>query len=69
MNKKIIAGICAGLIVIIALAFVILHPTFDKSNPIIFEQQTIGEYAYIRYQGREYVPYCAFNPSERGKYL
>lgn len=69
MNKKLIAGICAGFIVIIALAFFILHPTFDKSNPILFEKQTNGEYAYIIYQDREYVPYCAFNPRERGKYL
>lgn len=69
MNKKIIAGICAGSVVVIVLAFIILHPTFDKSDPIIFEQQTNGEYAYIIYQGKEYVPYCAFNPGERGKYL
>lgn len=69
MIKKLIAGICAGLIIVIVLAFILLHPTFDKSNPILFEKQTNGEYAYIIYQDREYVPYCAFNPRERGKYL
>ena len=69
MNKKIIAGICASLIIVIAFAFILLHPTFDKSNPILFEKQTNDEYAYIIYQDREYVPYCAFSPHERGKYL
>lgn len=71
MNKKVIIGICVGVLIVILgiIGWYFTHPKFDKSNPIIFEQQTNDDYAYIIYQGREYIPYSAINSSEREKYL
>lgn len=42
---------------------------FDKSNPIILQSGDNGEYRYILYEGREYVPYCAISPKARDKYI
>lgn len=71
MNKKIILSICIIVLVLIISIFTWfqLHPTFDKSNPIIFEEQVNDGYTSIIYEGKEYVPYCAFSPNERDKYL
>ena len=33
-------------------------------HPIVFETKTNGEYLYIVWGSREYVPYCAFDPSQ-----
>lgn len=70
MNKKVIIGIIIGLIVVIigVLAWIKLN-SFDKSNPIIFEQLVSEDYAYIVYKENEYVPYSAISPTDRGKYL
>lgn len=42
---------------------------YDKSNPIVFEQASTEDYAYIIYGDREYVPYSACSPKDRTKYL
>lgn len=71
MNKKIIIGICIGIIIVVIglFAWFELNTAFDKSNPIIFEKSETEDYTCIIYQDREYVPYCAFSPEEREKYL
>ena len=70
MNKKVIIGILiVTLALVIVAVFVKLNNRFDKSNPIIFEKMSNEDYDYIIYQGREYVPYCAYSPNEREKYL
>lgn len=71
MNKKVIIGICIAVLIVIigVFAWIKLNNRFDKSNPIIFEKGTNDDYSYVIYQGKEYVPYCAFNPKEREKYL
>lgn len=71
MSKKVVIGICIVVLVVIigAFAWIKLNNTFDKSNPIIFEKGSNGDYSYVIYQGREYVPYCAFNPQKRETYL
>ena len=71
MSKKVIIGICITVLIVIigVFAWIKLNNTFDKSNPIILERQSNEEYAYVIYEGREYVPYCAFSPKEREKYL
>lgn len=66
MNKKVIIGICIGIIVI-ALGIFIWSKC--KTNPIIFEQGVSENYAYIVYNGKEYVPYSAISSTDRGKYL
>ena len=58
-----IVGIIGGIIVGLN------HNRFDKSNPIIFQSGDNGEYRYIIYEGREYVPYCAISPKDRKQYL
>lgn len=69
-NKKIIIAICIVILVIIGIfAWIKLHNTFDKSNPLIFEKGLNENYSYVIYQGKEYIPYCAYNPKEREKYL
>ena len=71
MNKKVIISICIVILILIIgiFAWIKLFPSFDKSNPIIFEKGLNDDYVYIIYQGREYVPYCAFDPRERENYL
>ena len=71
MNKKIIIVICIVVLVLIigAFAWIKLNNTFDKSNPIIFEKGSNDNYSYVIYQGRVYVPYCAYSQYERAKYL
>ena len=75
MNKKVIIVICIVILVLIliliigAFTWIELNNTFDKSNPIILEKQSNEEYSYVIYEGREYVPYCAFSPKKREKYL
>ncbi len=71
MNKKVIINICVGILIVVSsiIAWHFTHLKFDKSNPILFKQQENDDYAYIIYQGREYVPYSAINPNRREKYL
>ena len=66
MNKKIIIGICIS-IVVIAIGIFIWNKC--KTEPIIFEQGVSESYAYIIYDGKEYVPYSAISSTDRGKYL
>ena len=69
MYKKICMGILVFITLAICCASGCARTTFDKSNPIQFEQRTNGEYAYIVYNGGEYAPYAAIDPKERGEYL
>ena len=71
MNKKVVVTICIMVFIVIigGAIWIKLYPTFDKSNPIIFKEQSNDNYASIIYDGREYVPYCPYNPKEREKYL
>jgi len=38
-------------------------------NPVVFETVDNGDYMSIKWNDKEYVPYCAFNPSQVGKCL
>lgn len=71
MNKKVIIGICAIVLTVIIgiFVFIKLNPSFDKSNPIIFEKSKTEDYIYIIYQDKRYVPYSAISPSKREDYL
>lgn len=73
MNKKVIIAICIVILVLILIigvfTWIKLNNTFNKSNPIIFEKGSNDNYSYVIYKGREYVPYCAYSPKEREKYL
>lgn len=66
MNKKIIISICIS---IIAIVFLIFIWSKSKTDSIIFEQGLTENYAYIIYDGKEYVPYSAISPTNKGKYL
>lgn len=41
----------------------------SKNQTIIFEQRVNDQYLSIIWEDREYVPYCAINPKNRGAYL
>ncbi len=71
MNKKVIISICVVVLILIMGVFVWtkVNNTFDKSNPIIFEQQINDDYISIIYKGKEYVPYSSITSKEREKYL
>lgn len=54
---------------IIALGYLLITLPDDTMEPVIFEQYSNGEYVYIVYEGREYVPYSPISPTERDCYL
>lgn len=64
MKKKVLRIIILGVCI-----FGLTGCGYDKSNPIVFEQASTENYAYIIYGNREYVPYSACNPKDRTKYL
>ena len=41
----------------------------SNNQTIIFEQRVNDQYLSIIWEDREYVPYCAINPKNRGTYL
>ena len=56
-------------LILIVGSLILLTGCQDKSNPIIFQKESNEEYAYIIYEGKEYVPYCAIFNNDRGEYL
>lgn len=66
MNKKAIISIFIAIIVVVIGIFICSK---YKTESIIFEQKVSNNYAYIVYNGNEYVPYSAISSTNRGKYL
>lgn len=70
MKGKIIICICAAAAIAVTAVLLCLRLySFDKSDPIIFEMLVAKDYAYIKYNENEYVPYSAVSPADRGEYL
>lgn len=70
-KKWILFSVISSIIVIsiIVLGYLWIKLPDENIEPIIFEKGSNGEYAYIIYEDREYVPYCAISPRERDCYL
>ncbi len=69
MNKKIIITISVVMVVAICIIGGITLVIENKRSPIIFKTGSNGDYAYIIYDGKEYVPYCAISNNDRAEYL
>ena len=71
-NKKwILFSIITGVMIVgvIVLGYLWLKLPEGEANPIVFGKGETDDYSYVIYEDKEYVPYCAFSPSERDEYL
>lgn len=57
------------LMVLIAYCFSACGSDTSNNEIVIFQQRVNDHYLSIIWDDREYVPYCAIQPKERGKYL
>ena len=67
MRKRNYTSLTAGLLVL-AIAAGCSSDTGNQ-EPVIFQQKENEDYVSIIWNDREYVPYCAISPTERGEYL
>ena len=67
MRKRNYTLLTAGLLVL-AIAAGCSSDTGNQ-EPVIFQQKENEDYVSIIWNDREYVPYCAISPTERGEYL
>ncbi len=67
MRKRNYTLLTAGLLVL-AIAAGCSSDTGNQ-EPVIFQQKENEDYVSIIWNDREYVPYCAISPAERGEYL